>query len=83
MLMFINTKNNDKCLDLESVNRLSDVEFITIAKTLLNGEPVSKLTGMHPGERDMILRMLKSIDGASIRQISRLTGLGRWVISNA
>jgi len=83
LLMFINTKNNDKCLDLESVNRLSDVEFITIAKTLLNGEPVSKLTGMHPGERDMILRMLKSIDGASIRQISRLTGLGRWVISNA
>lgn len=83
LIRFINTPNNDRCLDLESVIKLSDSELLSLIEKLLNGVPLSSLAKMQPGERDQILRKLKDLEGTSVRQIARLTGLGRWVIANA
>ncbi len=63
--------------------KLSDSELLSLIEKLLNGVPISSLAKMQPGERDQILRKLKDLEGTSVRQIARLTGLGRWVIANA
>lgn len=83
LLRFINTPNSDRCLDIENVIPLSDSEFLMLAGDLLGGKPITCLIKMHPRERDQILRQFKAIEGVTIRQIARLTGLGRWVVSKA
>ena len=83
LLQFINTPNSDRCLDLENVTTLSDSEFPILADELLDGAPIACLMEMHHRERDQILRQFKTVEGVTVRQIARLTGLGRWVVSNA
>lgn len=83
LLKFINAPNNDKCLDLENVIRLSDGELLILMEEILGESPISDFLEMQAGERDQILRKLKKIEGTTVRQISRLTGLGRWVVANA
>ncbi len=83
LLKFINTPNNDKCLDLENVIKLSDAELLVLIEEMIEGAAISDISKMPPGERDQILRKLKSIEGTTFRQIARLTGLGRWMVSNA
>ena len=83
LLQFINTPNSDRCLDLENVTPLSDSEFLILADELLDGVPIACLMEMHHRERDQILRQFKTVEGVTVRQIARLTGLGRWVVSNA
>lgn len=83
LLRFINSGNNDRCLDIENVTPLTDSEFLVLADGLLGGAPITSLVKMHPKERDHILVQFKAIEGVTVRQIARLTGLGRWVVSNA
>lgn len=83
LLQFINAPNSDRCLDLENVTKLSDREFLILAEELLSGASISSLVEMYPGERDKILEEFKAIEGVTIRQIARLTGLSRWIVSNA
>jgi len=83
LLQFINTPNSDRCLDLENVTPFSDSEFLILAEELLDGAPITCLMEMHHREREQILRQFKAIEGVTARQIARLTGLGRWVVSNA
>jgi len=83
LLQFINTPNSDRCLDLENVTPFSDSEFLILAEELLDGAPITCLMEMHHREREQILRQFKAIEGVTARQIVRLTGLGRWVVSNA
>lgn len=83
LLRFMNTPNDDCCLDIENDNRITDSEFLGIADSLLNGASISRLADMKPERRNELLRQMKAVEGASIRQIARLTGLGRWLITNA
>ncbi|SPF56925.1 hypothetical protein SBF1_9510001 [Candidatus Desulfosporosinus infrequens] len=41
------------------------------------------LSQVERSRRDEILRNLRQVDGISIRQIERVTGIGRNVIANA
>lgn len=66
-----------------SYSLLSDREFLTLAEELLGGVPLTSLAKMQADERDRILVQLKNVEGATVRQIARLTGLGRWTVSNA
>lgn len=81
LLRFMNTSNGDSCLDLESVTQVTDSELLYLLAGLLEGMP--GLADMDSEQRNEILRQLKVVEGVSVRQISRLTGLGRWLISNA
>lgn len=83
LLQFVNTPNDDSCLDLDNVTPAKDGEVLCLLDKLLTGAPVSILAEMNSEQRNRVLRQVKAREGVSVRQIARLTGLGRWVIDNA
>lgn len=79
---FHNEKNNDKCLDIEDFVRLTDEEAMEeIAR--LGIKNISALQHLEKANRDSILKELKNIDGISIRQLARITGISKSVIGRA
>ncbi len=62
--------------------RMDDVEAANIARRQCGENFPDKLASMEKRERDRELRMLKEL-GLSIRQIERLTGIGRGIIAKA
>lgn len=93
--MFSNNKNNsidvfekyhtemneDTCLDIEDNKRLSDKEI----KSILNENDINfnEITSFDKVSRDEMLRELKKINGSSIRQISRITGISKNIVARA
>lgn len=79
---FHNEENDDKCLDYEDFIRLSDSEAMEkIFK--LGVENISKLQQLDKKDRDAVLRRLKTVNGVSIRQLARITGISKSVIDRA
>ncbi len=78
---FMNTPANDEaCQNIERTDRSDEWAKITIAQTLhKNG---TDLQQMCRSDRNEALRKLKQ-QGLSIRQIERLTGVGRNIIQRA
>ena len=79
---FMNELNEDKCLDHDEKNRLLDIEV----KKYLLGKGITNLSELHQmakSQRDEIIRAIKLMDGVSIRQISRITGISKSVIYRA
>jgi len=69
-------------LGAETVRRLSDEQAIEIVKEVANVDACSRLIELDGESRDKVLFQLKS-KGLSIRQISRLTGIGRGIVQKA
>lgn len=79
---FHNEKNDDKCLDFEDLVRLTDEEAREeIAR--LGIKNIAALQHRDKANRDSILRELKNIEGISIRQLARITGISKSVIDRA
>lgn len=77
-----NEVNEDKCLDYEDFIRLTDDE----ARNEIVNQGIRNLNTLRHLEksnRDYILRKLKDINGVSIRQLSRITGISKSVIDRA
>lgn len=74
--------NEDKCLDVFEDVRLSDDEVRAYMKEwgILHS---SQLQSMAKESRDAILVRLRKLDGVSIRQLSRITGISKSVIQRA
>jgi putative transposase len=66
LLRFMNTPNDDRCLDLENVTPVSDSELLCLLNELLGGVSISSLADMNPEQRNRILRQLKAVEGISI-----------------
>lgn len=49
----------------------------------MKGKPISTLKQMEISERDRILNQIKKIEGSSLRQIARITGVGYNIIVRA
>lgn len=79
---FLKETNEDPCLDYEKKRRLLDS---TVRKYLLQHgiSNTSNLQQMGKTQRDEIIRAVKSIDGVTIRQLSRITGISKGVIERA
>lgn len=79
---FINQTNEDKCLDYEERKRLLDNEIneYLIQHGIRN---ISSLQQMEKDDRNAVIREMKSIDGVTIRQLSRVTGISKSVIDRA
>ena len=75
--IYTNRENNDKCLDNDVQLRLSDSEVKVILAQYGN---INRLHRIEKEEREKIIKELKSIDGVTIRQLSRLTGLPKSTI---
>jgi len=74
-IRYSHEENQDECLEYTENNRLNDDEAREIIKSIANVENVDKIQGFEKSRRDEIIRMLKAIDGISIRQIARITGI--------
>jgi hypothetical protein len=72
-------KNDDKCLDNYEKIRLSDHEvrghFIKLGL-----QSSSEIQHLERDKRNEVIRKLKAIEGATIRQLSRITGISKSVI---
>lgn len=76
---FMNANDDDIFLDYNVSKRLSDDELCHKIQQLGICN-INELQHFHKKERDEMLKKLKAIDGASIRQLSRVTGISKSVI---
>jgi REP element-mobilizing transposase RayT len=81
-IQFMNEENHIRYLAETAKKKWSDNEIREELKLLIAGRPVSDLTVMSKQQRDEVLRNLKSA-GNSVRQIARITALGRNIVANA
>jgi len=79
-IKFNEEKSNEECLEDRVRKRISDEKMKEEIKKILKGESVTVLQDMERSERDEILRKIKEIEGGSLRQIARITGLGLHIV---
>ena len=80
---YMDEVNENQCLDDSDVKHLSDGEAMRIMVNLTKGQTISGLSVMPKAERDHLLREFKAVQGLSLRQIARLTGLGYQTVNRA
>lgn len=76
---FNSQSNDDKCLGYSQKLRLTDAEAADIIKTISGVNDFTEILGLAKDKRNDIIRKCKE-QGASIRQIERLTGISFGVI---
>ncbi|GGH76020.1 REP element-mobilizing transposase RayT [Pullulanibacillus pueri] len=79
---FMSLLNDDTCLEAHVKTKVSDTEVKNILNTL-GITNMSVLQQLEKAKRDVLLRRLKGLNGVSIRQLSRITGLSKSVIDRA
>lgn len=81
---FMTTDNEDNCLDVDDKMRkqLSDEDTSKLIKKLTKSDNVLILHQIDKNERNRTLRNLKEM-GCTVRQLERITGLGRRIIEKA
>ena len=75
-------ENDDKCLEHEANNRISDKEAQDLIKNVMGYKDLKTIQALALPERNDILRRLKA-EQISIRQISRLTGVSKMIVERA
>lgn len=80
LISFTDEENSDSCLELEDDQRVRDEVISDLLSHLLAGANADTLQRLNRVQRDQIIRQLKAIKGASIRQVARLTGLGKTIV---
>lgn len=76
--------STDRCLgDDQPAVRPNDSELQREIVKLLGNRPVGELQKMGRKERNLFLRRVKKIEGCTLRQIARVTGLGYNIIYRA
>jgi len=74
-----NEKNEDKCLDYMEKIRLSDSEVKEYFMEL-GYVNISEIQHLERDKRNEIIKRLKLVEGVTIRQLSRITGISKSVI---
>lgn len=75
--------SNERSFDMEAAYRITDEEAKAIIKKAIGNLTTNQLQSMEKEERNDLLRKLKDIEGLSIRQIARITGLTFNVVAKA
>jgi len=78
-ISYNNEKSIDECLDYNERINLPDEEVIECL-TELGITSISELQRLEKRQRDDLLRKLKELQGVTIRQLARITGISRSVI---
>ena len=79
---FMNESNEDAYLEWKGRKRLSD-DSLSQRIYELGINNINEIQGYNIKERNELLRQLKAIEGVSVRQLSRVTGISKSVISRA
>lgn len=74
--------NEDQCMDLENNRFLSEQDVIAMIRDFSGLENPLEVSCMEKDKRDLLFSELKR-NGASIRQLSRITGVNRNLIQRA
>ncbi len=74
-----NEQNEDKCLDYDEKIRLTDNEVRKYFEKL-DIENIRELQQLEKSKRNAIIREIKAIEGVTIRQLSRITGVSKSII---
>lgn len=80
--LFTNTETTDKCMEDIQGKILTETQARQVVEER-SGKLTTKIQELTKPERDKILHELKLIEGLSIRQISRITGLGFNIVKRA
>lgn len=79
---YISELNDDECLDYEERHRMSDEEVIKLIEEKYEVKR-GFLHLLERQKRDIILRYLKMINGITIRQLVRITGVSKAMVEKA
>lgn len=80
---YMNTDDVSVCLDIEQPETcLTDTALSENIEGMLN-MPITNIATLGRPARDELLRSISNIDGVTLRQLSRVTGLARSTIANA
>lgn len=79
---FMKESNEDAYLEWKDIKKLTDDNLLQKIHEL-GIHNINKIQGYNIKERNELLRQLKAIEGVSIRQLSRITGISKSVISRA
>jgi len=74
---------HDTCLDYEVRGKKTDSEVKAEIEVMLDGDPLTTLQTIEKQKRDEILRRIKVVEGITLRQIARVTGLSQNIIFKA
>jgi len=77
---YMEQQNDERCLEYEIKRRIKDSALKREIEILAGGIAASELRNVESAERNRILRNAKDIPGSSLRQISRVTGIGINII---
>ncbi|MEL7568271.1 MAG: transposase [Dehalobacterium sp.] len=70
-----NERNEDKCLEYEVNKRIDDIEAREIIKRIARVDNIYDIQGFEKERRNEIVKRAREIEGLSIRQIVRITGI--------
>ncbi|ABR46973.1 protein of unknown function DUF1568 [Alkaliphilus metalliredigens QYMF] len=80
---YMNELSDDQCLEIVNTLRISDEKARERIKEIGNLKNISDLQKLEKDMRNKILGKTKEIEGISILQISRITGITRQVIKKS
>jgi len=79
---FNNQNTEEKCMDIEEIQRITDQDALKIIKQVCSIKRADEILGFDKKNRDHFLRKLRN-EGLSVRQLERLTGVNRGIIQKA
>jgi len=81
---YMEEENDDhQCLDDRKPRRASDEVVRSKIKIIMEERPFNSLQHMEKAERNRTIRKIKEIEGISLRQIARITGLNLKMVYKA
>lgn len=80
---FMEEAGDIQCMEDSGFPKILDSEAIKIMSRIMNGQNFSSLYSMSKSERNKFLKSFKKINGISLRQIARITGIGYQTINRA
>jgi len=79
---FLNELNADACLDYSEKTRISDNDVRNFIYKM-GFTNVNEIQTLEKTSRDIIIRKLKEVEGTSLMQLSRITGISKSVIGRS
>lgn len=82
-IRYMKEPNEDKCLEVDNQIKLTDEKARERIKQIGNLISISDIQKLDIESRNKILREAKEIEGISVLQISRITGVNRTAVNKA
>lgn len=77
---FMKQSNDDQCLDSETGSRKTDQQALSEMMKITHGMTLENIPSLPMEEQQLILKKICQIEGVTHRQISRMTGISRFIL---